>query len=139
MRILTSPMKSVLGEVIKGMFGKKRDQQKLPHFKLEYAPTDGEHVTVGYLTLEADGRWTFAYEEEYRRRSDLRPIEGFDDLDRVYRSKALFPFFAVRIPDPHRADVRKRLEDIKDPDATDLLRKFGRRSAASPAFELVEA
>jgi HipA-like protein len=131
-------MRSVLGDAIKVMFSKSREP-KVAQFRLEYAPASGPQVTVGYLTLEQDGRWAFVYGSEYRRRSDLRPIEGFDDLDRVYRSTALFPFFAVRIPDPQRADVRKRLRDIKDPDATDLLRTFGRRSAASPAFELVEA
>jgi HipA-like protein len=131
-------MRSVLGDALKGMFSKRREP-KVAQFRLMYAPAGGPHVTVGYLTLEEDGRWAFAYDSAYRQQSDLRPIEGFDDLDRVYRSTALFPFFAMRIPDPQRADVRKRLRDIEHPDATDLLRAFGRRSAASPAFELVEA
>ena len=96
-------------------------------------------MTVGYLTFEDDW-WTFEYDSGYRSRSDLRPIEGFDDLDKVYRSKVLFPFFAVRVPDEQRTDIRRRLaeKDIKDPDTSDLLREFGRRAAASPAFELVE-
>ncbi len=96
-------------------------------------------MTVGYLTFE-DGWWTFKYDPEYRRRVDLRPIEGFDDLEKVYRSRVLFPFFAVRVPDEQRTDIQRRLakRDIKDPDTSDLLREFGRRAAASPAFELVE-
>jgi len=130
-------MRSLLGDAIKVMFGKRREP-KGAQFTLKYAPANGPQVIVGYLTLEEDGRWAFAYDSEYRR-SDLRPIEGFDDLDRIYRSTALFPFFAMRIPDPQRADVRERLRDIEHPDAADLLRAFGRRAAASPAFELVEA
>lgn len=131
-------MRSLLGDAIKSMFLKRRETNSV-RFTLKYVPSSrGPGVTVGHLTLDKDGHWSFAYDAEYRR-SDLRPIEGFDDLGRVYRSSALFPFFAMRIPDPKRADVRKRLGDIAQPDATDLLRAFGRRSAASPAFELVEA
>ena len=83
--------------------------------------------------------WTFAYSDEYKRRDDLRPIEGFDDIERVYRSSVLFPFFAVRIPDIDRKDVRMRLasERVVDPEPADLLRIFGQRVVSSPAFELV--
>jgi len=131
-------MVTILGEALRRMLGKKRGS-KSAHFRLDYAPAGGRSVTVGYLSLE-DGWWTFKYDSDYRRRSDLRPIEGFDDLDRIYRSKVLFPFFAVRVPDEHRTDIQRRLaeKDIKDPDTSDLLREFGRRAAASPAFELVE-
>jgi HipA-like protein len=98
-------------------------------------------VTVGRLDYNGE-MWTFAYDDEYKRRSDsLRPVEGFDDVEKVYRSSILFPFFAVRIPDADRPDVRKRLseEHIINPDASDLLRLFGRRVVSSPAFELVPA
>lgn len=108
-------------------------------FELRYAPPVGAPVTVG--RLEYDGKmWVFAYTEEYKKRADLRPIEGFDDLDRVYRSSLLFPFFAVRIPDVERKDVRMKLAQarVKDPEPTDLLRIFGRQVVSSPAFELVQ-
>ncbi|HXK39220.1 MAG TPA: HipA N-terminal domain-containing protein [Candidatus Paceibacterota bacterium] len=96
-------------------------------------------MIVGHLSLD-DGEWSFQYDPDYRRRRDLRPLEGLDDLEKVYRSKTLFPFFAVRVPDEQRPDVRRRLEaeKITTPDESDLLRIFGRRAAASPAFELVE-
>lgn len=97
-------------------------------------------VSVGYL--DYDGKvWTFSYDEAYKRRPDLRSIEGFDELERIYQSPVLFPFFAVRIPDADRPDVRRRLEAerVRDPHPTDLLRLFGRRVVSSPAFELVPA
>jgi HipA-like protein len=107
-------------------------------FELRYDPPDGERVTVGHL--EYEGRmWTFVYSPEYKRRADLRPIEGFDDIERTYRSSVLFPFFAVRIPDVDRNDVRMRLakDRVIDPEPADLLRIFGQRVVSSPAFELV--
>lgn len=114
---------------------------KSAKFRLEYAPPSapGRAVTVGHLTFDG-AQWSFRYDPEYRRRHDLRPIEGFPDLDKVYQSTTLFPFFAVRIPHEDRPDVRRRLErdHVEEPDTTDLLRMYGRRAAASPAYELVE-
>lgn len=95
---------------------------------------------MGHLSFD-DGIWTFLYDQEYKRRPDLRPIEGFDEVDRVYQSRVLFPFFAVRVPDTERGDVQRRLQRdrIRDPEPTDLLRLFGRRVVSSPGFELVPA
>lgn len=132
-------MAIAVGDVLRRLMGKKRSEKKSARFRLTYTPPHGQHVTVGYLTFEK-GLWTFEYAPEYRSRSDLRPLEGFDDVHKVYQSRILFPFFAVRIPDEHRTDVQRRLaqDEIADPDTSDLLRMFGRRAAASPSFELVE-
>jgi HipA-like protein len=126
--------------VVKRMM-RRKPEHKSGRLSLWYHPSAKDKpVTVGYLTFEA-GWWTFKYDPDYQRRPDLRPIEGFDDVTKVYRSKVLFPFFAVRIPDKTRLDVRQRLEEqqIRDPETSDLLRIFGRRAVASPSFELVEA
>jgi HipA-like protein len=114
--------------------------RKPGQFVLHYHPAPQSSVTVGHLSF--DGKvWTFTYDDEYKRRPDLRPIEGFDDLDRVYQSSELFPFFAVRIPDVDRHDVKQTLEEyqLRNPDSVDLLRIFGRRVVSSPAFELLPA
>lgn len=110
------------------------------HFVLLYVPPAEPRVVVG--DLEFDGRmWSFRYSEEYKLRRDLRAIEGMDDINRIYRSSVLFPFFAVRIPDVDRDDVRRRLEEdrVRDPEPADMLRIFGRHVVSSPAFELVPA
>jgi len=114
--------------------------RKQGHFVLHYHPAPQSSVTVGRLSFEGKV-WTFTYDDEYKRRTDLRPIEGFDDLDRVYQSSELFPFFAVRIPDVDRDDVKQTLEQyqLRNPDPVDLLRLFGRRVVSSPAFELLPA
>lgn len=116
-----------------------RSGEKGSSFRLDYTPVGGRRIVVGHLRFQ-DGVWSFEYDPSYRRRSDLRPIEGFDEMSKVYRSRSLFPFFSVRVPDKDRPDVRLRLKQqrVDDPDTSDLLRMFGRRAAASPAFELVE-
>lgn len=119
---------------------RSRPSQRAARFVLRYLPAAAPDVTVGHL--EFDGRmWTFRYDDEYKRRRDLRPIEGFDNVEKVYRSSVLFPFFAVRIPDVDREDVRRKLEEdcVRDPEPADLLRIFGRRVVSSPAFELLPA
>ncbi len=119
---------------------RSRPRQQPARFVLRYVPPGGTHVTVGRLEF-SDGMWTFRYDPEYKRRQDLRPLEGFNDLDREYRSGVLFPFFAIRIPDLDRSDVKRKLDEarVRDPDIADLLRIFGRRVVSSPAFELLPA
>jgi HipA-like protein len=105
-----------------------------------YSPPKGPSVKVGRLDFDGE-LWTFRYEDEYKTRTDLRPIEGFVDLEKVYRSPVLFPFFAVRIPHEDRADVRRKLDadNISERDTIDLLRLFGRHVVSSPAFQLIPA
>jgi HipA-like protein len=114
--------------------------RKSARFVLRYLPPSEEPVTVGELEFKS-GTWTFHYVDEYKRRPDLRPIEGFADLERVYQSSVLFPFFAVRIPDLDREDVKRKLKEerVSDPDPTDMLRIFGRSVLSSPSFELLPA
>jgi len=122
----------------RAIFSYRRGEDQA-RFELIYRPHDAESVVVGHLSV-ADGVWRFQYAPEYReRRTEFRPIEGFKDLDKVYESSVLFPFFAVRIPDEDRPDVRERLaaERIRKPRASDMLRLFGRHVISSPAFELI--
>jgi HipA-like protein len=113
-------------------------QQKEAHFELRYVPSEDESIVVGHLDFDGTA-WTFKYDDAYKRRVDLRPIEGFDEVERVYTSPVLFPFFAVRIPAVDRQDVQRKLKQahLRSPETADLLRLFGRRVVSSPAFELV--
>jgi len=114
--------------------------EKPARFVLRYSPPDEPAVTVGHLEFDGTS-WVFRYHSDYKRRSDLRPIEGFDDKEQEYRSPVLFPFFLVRIPDISRDDVKAKiaLHRVRRPDTGDLLRIFGRRAISSPAFELLPA
>lgn len=95
-------------------------------------------VRVGHLTY-VDTGWEFQYDDEYRNSKTLAPLDGFDDVHRTYRSAALFPFFAVRLPDSRRDDVLDAVQKagLSEADPLVMVNLFGRRSVASPAFELV--
>lgn len=109
-------------------------------FVLLYAPYGGTEVTVGHLGFDGS-TWTFRYDDDFKRHSELRPIEGFVDLDRTYESSVLFPFFRVRIPDIQRPDIAQELKKRKtrtpNVQQIDLLEMFGERVAASPSYRLV--
>jgi HipA-like protein len=124
-----------LVEFLRGIGTRRGSRAK---FRLVYRPDSRTEVAVGHLTYDGS-EWTFSYDDDYRTRRDLRPLEGFDDVSKTYRSSHLFPFFAVRIPDRQRPDIERllRAKQISDPDAVDLLRAFGERAASSPGFRLL--
>jgi HipA-like protein len=68
--------------------------------------------TIGFLE-ESQGRFLFRYADEYRKSADAVPISAFPELDRVYESKDLWPFFAVRFPPEDRPDVRELIDRKK--------------------------
>ena len=90
-------------------------------------------------TLRSDhGEWVFSYAEEFRVQSEIKPIVDFPDVNRDYRSKTLWPFFALRIPSPAQPAVQQYLHvhGLNQVDEGTLLKEFGRRSIANP-FELI--
>jgi len=99
-------------------------------------------VVLGTLvigTLRADkGEWVFTYSDEFRRQNTVKPIVDFPATDREYRSRSLWPFFALRIPSPTQAEVREFIERMPADKVDEgmLLKEFGTRSIANP-FRLV--
>ncbi len=94
-------------------------------------------LKVGELSCEK-GVWTFAYSEDFKARSDeFYPIVGFPDLNKVYKSKSLWPFFLIRIPGLGQPRVREiiKAEHLDINNEAQLLRRFGRKTIANP-YEL---
>lgn len=90
-------------------------------------------------TLLADrGEWVFTYSDEFRNQTELCPIVDFPDVKKQYRSRNLWPFFALRIPSPEQPAVREfiRSQPQEKADEGILLKEFGERSIANP-FRLV--
>ena len=54
-------------------------------------------LLVGVLLYE-DGTWSFTYSDEYKAQDKLDPLVNFPNLDQVYKSDQLWPFFASRLP-----------------------------------------
>ena len=90
-------------------------------------------------TLSADkGEWVFRYSDEFRHQSEIKPIVDFPDVNKDYRSRGLWPFFALRIPSPEQPNVRDFIRSLPEEKADEgiLLKEFGARSIANP-FRLV--
>lgn len=94
-------------------------------------------LEIGVLTLEK-GIWTFRYTDEFRQQSQIRPLINFPNLDKVYQSDTLWPFFLHRIPGQGQPRVQEiiKKENLDPKDAGLLLQRFGEYSIANP-FRLV--
>lgn len=88
---------------------------------------------VGTLRRE-NGEWVFNYTDAFARQRMVAPIVDFPIVGREYRSKELWPFFALRIPSVTQAHVQAflRRKGSTEADAADLMQEFGRRSIANP-------
>ena len=103
-------------------------------FKLMLGP-----LVIG--TLRADHtQWVFAYSDEFRNQSEILPIVDFPSVNQEYRTRILWPFFALRIPSLAQPAVREFIRSQPGAKADEgvLLKEFGARCAANP-FRLVPA
>jgi hypothetical protein len=66
---------------------------------------------VGFLSFDGD-TYRFEYIRNVLRVKDFRPLLGFADLHRSYRSSDLFPLFAQRAMDPRRPDFHRYIERL---------------------------
>lgn len=103
-----------------------KDQEVI--FNLKY-----KHLHIGTLKLKK-GIWSFSYSEEFKKQDRIKPLPDFSQVDKVYKSEDLYPFFLHRIPSTKQPKVQKEIKEHKV-DATnevDLLRLFGRHSISNP-------
>jgi hypothetical protein len=99
-------------------------------FDLKY-----KDLLIGTLTFQ-NKVWTFNYSEEFKNQSQIQLLIGFSDVNRVYVSEELLPFFAARITSIQRLKVQKMITENEALDEVNSLKKFGKKSIANP-FELV--
>ncbi|MCW5961305.1 MAG: HipA N-terminal domain-containing protein [Pyrinomonadaceae bacterium] len=106
-----------------------------PEVKAEFLLFHGS-LLVGTLNV-IEGHWQFKYSEEFKLRTELRPLVEFPDLDKIYKNEELWQFFASRIPSTEQPDVEEVLEteNIDETDVVALLKRFGTRTITNP-FEL---
>lgn len=124
------------------LFGKIDDddevQIQLP--KDEYAKfiLKVDDLRIGILHCEK-GEWYFKYTDEFKEHSDeYNRIVGFPDLNKIYTSETLWPFFQIRIPGLKQPAIQEILkkESIDKGNEVALLKRFGHKSISNP-YELV--
>ena len=131
------PLKKIMDKA-KEWLGFARSVKAPPEAHATFLLTyDG--LLVGKLSVDG-GVWKFQYSDEFRQSPEFRPIVEFPDLDTTYENEELWQFFASRIPSTEQPEVEAILKrkHVKDDDAVELLKLFGKRTIANP-FELTLA
>ena len=88
-------------------------------------------MLVGVLLYD-NGMWSFAYSDAYKAQNKYEPLVNFPNLDQVYKSDQLWPFFASRLPGVSELEESEK----KNPDVLALLKKYGQRVITNP-YKLV--
>ena len=90
-------------------------------------------LVIGFLEVE-HSMWKFYYSEEFKSESELSHITGFPDLNKVYHSRNLWPFFKIRIPGLAQPRVKKTIKkaNISENDEIAHLKRFGKKSISNP-------
>ena len=91
-------------------------------------------LTIGHLSC-SDGLWKFFYDEDFKRQKDkYHKIVGFPNLNKIYASETLWPFFLIRIPGLRQPLIKEKIKEAKiDPnDELALLKEFGKESISNP-------
>lgn len=88
-------------------------------------------IIIGHLTY--DDIWTFQYTEEFKA-SNFKPLFGFQDLDKIYKSKMLFPHFRARFPGFKQPAIKQIMEQegILETDHCEILKRFCEKTIVNP-------
>ena len=94
-----------------------------------YKKTAVKRVLVGRLSSE-EGEYVFRYESGYK----AEPISAFPRRNQEYRSKRLWPFFAIRIPPLDRADMRQEIANrsLREDQVIEILGSVAKVSVSNP-------
>lgn len=92
-----------------------------------------ESLVIGHLKTE-NNCWTFEYSDDFRKQDTYRRLVGFSDLNRVYKSEVLWPFFKIRIPGLKQPMIQEIIESegLDITNEAQLLERFGERTMANP-------
>lgn len=96
-----------------------------------------DNLEVGRLSFK-DGKWMFKYSDEFKESRGITTISAFPDINKIYKSEILWPFFTSRIPSLSRKKVKETIDEegIHENDLLALLNRFGKRTITNP-FELL--
>jgi HipA-like protein len=89
-------------------------------------------LEVGILSLKA-GKWTFQYAEAFKAQDKIKPLTDFPDLNKVYISRELYPFFLSRIPGAGQTRFQETIkrEHVNPNNLVELLKRFGQQTISN--------
>lgn len=96
-----------------------------------------DSTLVGILSFK-EGYWIFEYSNEYKE-GEFSSLVNFPNIDKIYKSKELWPFFSSRIPSLARKKIQDEIKKkgLNENDNLALLSFFGNKTITNP-FELVK-
>lgn len=99
-----------------------------------------DNIQVGILQCD-NGSWLFKYSDEFKSQAKIyNLIVGFPDLDKIYTSDTLWPFFRIRIPGLKQPAIKEIIskEKIDKSNEVELLKRFGKKTISN-SYELESA
>ncbi len=94
-----------------------------------------QDILIGVLTYQ-NKVWAFEYSDQFKQQTSIKPLIGFPDINRIYKSEELLPFFASRIPSIQRLKIQNMIDKDDELDEVTLLKKFGKKSITNP-YQLI--
>ena len=81
-----------------------------------------------------DNQWLFEYSELFKKQTEITPLIDFPDIDKIYKSEALWPFFSHRIPSLRQPKIQEYISKhpLESKDTVKLLTVFGEYSVNNP-------
>ena len=92
-----------------------------------------KNFPIGYLHFQND-KWVFEYSEKFKEQKNISPIIDFPEVNKVYESEDLWPYFASRIPSSNSPHIKRKIQmnDLDESSIVEMLKVFGRNSISSP-------
>lgn len=93
-----------------------------------------DKLDIGSLSLLEDGVWEFIYANSFLEQGYIKPLIGFPNIHKEYRSKQLWPFFSSRIPSADQPYVQEkvRCKHLDVTNSAEMLKEFGERTITNP-------
>lgn len=103
-------------------------QETMHLFSLKYHEL--EMGTLKFLGEE----WVFEYSNLFKEQSLISPLIDFPELNKVYKSKILWPFFSNRIPSLKQPKIKAYIDQnpSEKQNVVKLLELFGEYSVNNP-------
>ena len=81
-----------------------------------------------------DNQWLCEYSELFKKQTEITPLIDFPDIDKIYKSEALWPFFSNRIPSLRQPKIQEYISKhpLESKDTVKLLTVFGEYSVNNP-------
>lgn len=97
-------------------------------FSLKY-----HELEMGTLQFLGD-EWVFEYTSLFKEQTVISPLIDFPELNKVYKSKILWPFFSNRIPSLKQPKIKAYIDQnpSEKQNVAKLLELFGEYSVNNP-------